>query len=168
VIVVICVETSQDPLDSYPLHYNCVEYKYIIESFYLFIICFVGSIVPDSYVPGGVISPASFLQPELPAQTDQNLTTLDTHRNTFVSFQGSGNRNLPANHIGARRQHDKSAEIQFLQNVHFPERHQSQAVSQGAVCLRNKFPMFPVIQVATRAKFSSNLMLIASYLFCSF
>ena len=142
-IAVVCVETSRDLLNSYPLHQNCVEYKYILESFYLFFICFVGSIVPDSYVPGGVISPAPFPQPDLPPPTDPNLTTLDTLRNTLVSFQSSGNRTVPANHVGARRQHDKSEQIQFLQNVHFPERHQNQTVPHGAVCSRNKFLCFP-------------------------
>lgn len=125
----------------------------------MLVICFVGSIIPDSYVPGGVISPASFLQPDLPPQTDPNSVTQDTLRNTSVSHQGSGNKNPAANHVGARWQHDKSEQIQFLQNVHFPERHQNQAATQAVVCL-NRFCMFPITQAAIRLKFSSNLILI--------
>lgn len=43
---------------------------------------------------------------------------------------------MPANHLGARRQHDKAEQIQFLQNVHFPERQQNHAVTQGMVCVK--------------------------------
>ncbi|XP_069701486.1 probable helicase with zinc finger domain isoform X2 [Periplaneta americana] len=85
-----------------------------------------GSSLPDSYVPGGVISPASFLRPNLPS----NISNLETMNNTFIALQGPAEKHLPNDHMTSRRQHDKSEQIQFLQNVHFPERIQSQAISQ--------------------------------------
>jgi hypothetical protein len=118
-----------------------VSVEIICRTNFLFI-CFVGGNLPDSYVPGGVISPASFLKPNLPPQSGQNLTAVDSLRNTFVSLQGSGDKHLTAGHIGARRQHDKSEQIQFLQNVHFPERQQNQTVAQEVVCIKKQIDCF--------------------------
>jgi hypothetical protein len=135
-------------------------------------IYFVGSNLPDSYVPGGVISPASFLQSNFPPQTDPKVTALDSIRNTFVSLQGSGNKHITAHHMGARRQHDKAEQIQFLQNVHFPERQQNQAVTQGAVCLKkqvftvshNTHYLSMLRQLPNQMKCSNSFILLSSIL----
>jgi len=112
-------------------------------------------------VPGGVISPASFLQPNLPPQSGLNVTTSDSLNNAVVSIQGSGDKHLAGDHTGIRRQHDKSEHIQFLQNVHFPERHRSQAVTQGVVCPnKNVFTMHD--KAALRSELTSNLEVLIS------
>lgn len=126
-------------------------------SYSFMLIFFVGCNLPDSYVPGGVISPASFLKPNLPPQAGQNLTAVDSLRNTFISLQGSGDKHLTVDHIGARRQHEKSEQIQFLQNVHFPERHQNHLVAQEVVCIKKQmFVWHLLLLVLVSSEMSDN------------
>ncbi|XP_066992775.2 probable helicase with zinc finger domain isoform X2 [Anabrus simplex] len=78
----------------------------------------------DSYVPGGVLSPPSFLQPNLPVGDP-----------VPFGMQNHGMKQNAAEHLGARRglsiPQDKADQIQFLHNVHFPERHLAATLAKG-------------------------------------
>ena len=111
-------------------------------------ILLIGGNISDNYVPGNVISASPFLRPNLPPPLPPPqpgvpaVNGMDCVNNAFDSLQMSIEKQLPPEHLRARRLQEKSEQIQFLHNVHFPERHQGPSVNQGLVSSNTNNPAF--------------------------
>jgi hypothetical protein len=97
----------------------------------------LGGNVTENYVPGNMILPTPFLRPNVPPPPQPSVPIvngLDSVNSSFESLQISIEKQLPPEHLRTRRLQEKPDQIQFLHNVHFPERHQGPSLGQGLVC----------------------------------